>query len=622
MPLTKRQYTLIHTMNKQAIITSEQLAKELQISNRTLRNEIKEINTVYPDLIYSIKSKGYELNKQHKDLPLLIHKDHLSVEGNTEYLYIVKRILTEHEMDYYALADELYISESTLDKQIQSVNAIIARRSQSIQIIRQHNRLKLTGSEEEHRQIYTYLMNHEMDQYNFDLTKYTEFFSSCDLRKVKSYVLSFQQSHQLQMRDFEVISLILHIAIMLERIAKGYEIDTILDYIPNKEAEQLAKEFATGCEQEFSIQLSPLELQYLACLFAGKLSDMNTERVQDMNGLVTEITHGLYEHYDLDVRYDTEFQDSLLIHLLGLDSRIRSASFLNNPLIKDIRIHFPLLYDMSVYVAMLVSNKFHIQLIEDEIGYITLHIMSAVERIQKTKHKTIILINPFGNAAESYLNAKLLKIQDPIITIAKSLSLFDLTVIEEEAPDLVISFIPIHEPLPVPIYTLDHFPKESDITKILDLLTKHDIVPSYDVSEFFHEDLFFYNYECSNKEEVLHFLCNACFKQGICKEDYEAYVLAREQIAPTAYGASFALPHPIEKCANTNAIAVCTLKQPILWNNRSVRLIFLFALSNQKSLAFDQLFEQLVSLLDEPQKVKRLLKKPTLSEFLKELEAI
>lgn len=620
MPLTKRQYTLIHIMSEHDIITSEQLAKELQISNRTLRNEIKEINQSFPDLIYSIKSKGYELNKQHTNLASLIQKDHLSVEGNTEYLYIVKRILTEHEMDYYTLAEEMFISESTLDKQLQAVNAIIARRSQSIQILRQHNRLRLTGSEEDHRQIYTYLMNHEMDQYNFDLSKYTDFFSSCDLRKVKSYVISFQQKHDLQMRDFELISLILHIAIMLERISKGYELETIADYVPSERCEQLAREFAQGCENEFSIHVSQIELQYLACLFAGKLSDVNTERVQNMKGLIIEIMQGLYEHYDLDVRNDHEFQDSLLLHLLGLDSRIRSTSFLNNPLIKDIRVHFPLLYDMSIYVAMLISKQFHTQLIEDEIGYITLHLMSAVERIQHTKHKTIILINPLGNAAASYLKAKLLKIQDPIIHISKSLSVFDLQTIEDESPDLVISFIPIHEPLSVPVYILDHFPKESDLSKILALLTKEEFVTTDHASEFFHEELFFTDYTCANKEEVLHFLCDAFIQQGICKEDYESYVLAREQIAPTAYGASFALPHPIEKCANANAIAVCTLKQPILWNNRSVRLVFLFALSSQKNKAFDEVFEQLVSLLDEPQKVKRLLKKQTLADFLKELE--
>ena len=42
-------------------------------------------------------------------------------------------------------------------------------------------------------------------------------------------------------------------------------------------------------------------------------------------------------------------------------------------------------------------------------------------------------------------------------------------------------------------------------------------------------------------------LCEQLCKKGYAKQDYLEKVLKREQIAPTAYGNLFAIPHPIEK---------------------------------------------------------------------------
>lgn len=619
MPLTKRQVALLEILFDQEIYTSEQLAKQLQISNRTLRYEIQAINEYYPNLIVSIKGKGYQFNVEQEHANTLLASARKNVEGNTEYLYIIKRLVSSPNIDFYALADEMYISESTLEKQIQAVNAIIARRNAHIHVERKNNQLSLCGSEEEHRQIYTYFMNHEMDQYNFDLSRYTDFFMTCDLQEVKAFVLEFQRLHHIEMRDFELISLILHIAIMLERITKGCEIETIAKTQFDEEAIQLAKSFAIGLKERFDVSLSEMELQYLTALFAGKINNTSSQLVQQIKELIATIIDHLHQNYDLDFHQDEVFQENLLIHLLGLEGRIRTASYLNNPLIKDIRVHFPLLYDMSVYVAMIVSDYFHAQLIEDEIGYITLHIMSAVERIVHVEHKSILLINPFGDAAAAYLQEKLNKVQDPKITITKTMSLFDCAEIAANHPDLVISFLPVNEQIATPVYVLNRFPKESDIQKIISLLSTEK--ETLDACCFFHEELFFPNCAFTNKEEIIHFLCDQLMQKGYCDASFEDDVIAREQMAPTAYGASFALPHPIKKSAKQNAVALCILKQAIPWNNRSVKLIFLLCLSAKKDPAFDSLFEQLVSLLDEPQKVKRLLKKNDLDSFLVELKS-
>lgn len=277
--LTVRQNKLIQCFHTDEILTSVQLSKEMKISERTIRNEIKQINEQYTNLILSIKGKGYQLNPSYESLNQL--EEGQSEISRTRYLHIIKSILSQKETDYYDLAEELYVSETTLDKQLFSINQIIERRDPDMRIERKNNKLIINGDEEKRRQIYTYLMNHEMDQYNFNLSNYTDFFNSCDINELKSYFLEFTQQHHLELRDFEVISFILHIAIMLERVNKGNNIVNIAGYQPSEKAEMLAHTFYDGLREKFDVVLSKMELQYLSCLFAGKLSDMDANKVQE-----------------------------------------------------------------------------------------------------------------------------------------------------------------------------------------------------------------------------------------------------------------------------------------------------------------------------------------------------
>lgn len=609
--LSQRQIKILQCFHPNEVLTSTQLAKLVHLSPRTLRNEIKDINTTYPTLILSIKGSGYQVDHLHS---WFTTQQELAFE-NTSYLSILKQILANEETNYYELAEQLYISESTLDKQIISMNEIINRRDHLIRIERRNNRLYINGNEEQHRQIYTYFMNHEMDQYNFNLANYKDFFTSFSLSDIKAYILEFNHIHQLKMRDFEMISFILHIAIMLERITKGREVNSITEYCPSEEATTLASAFASGLKERFQVSLSSPELRYLSCLFAGKIADVDSKKVQEYRTFVEAVVLEIKNIYDIDLCEDVTFIENLLIHLLGLDSRIRSGSFLNNPLIKDIKLHFPLLYDISVYIAMKIQEQFHAKLLEDEIGFFTLHIMSAVEKRQEQKKKRIVIINPLRDSITDYLIQKLTKRKDISLEICGVLSTFDIQAILNLQPDLIITCFPLQESIDIPVYTCNGFLKEQDYKRILHLLQEEDSA-QIDISKFFDEHIFFVNQTFTSKEEVIHFLCNALQQHGYCDADYEKKVLAREKIASTAYGGAFAIPHPIEKCAHKNGIAVCILQQPILWNNKKVRMIFLFALSSHKSKIFNEVFEQLISLIEEPSKVKALLKKTTFSSFV------
>ena len=604
--LTERQNEIIKLLNQYHILSADKIAKMLNVSTKTIRNEIHKINSsLNLNYIISQKGTGYLINEQ-----IQLEKEYAS-EQNIQYL-ILKKILNHDFYNFYELADELFISESNLQRHIKRVNEIIQKRNSSIKICRQQNQLYLNGTETEKRQITTYFLMNELNQYNFNLSMYQSLFLRIDILELQKIITEFNNAHHLNLRDVEIISLVIHVALMLERVIRGNEIIYEVDFV-NDEYNHLSIQFANILQIRYEIKLNKSEIKYLSLLLAGKVPSIEENDINEVKQFIQQLIIEINESFDVDLQQDSKFADNFLIHLIGLKRRITNHTFLNNPLIKELQKNFPVIYDMSVFIALKIQEFFSTQLYEDEIGYITLHLMGAIERLHTSLHKKIVLIYPFGQAGYDYIVKKINHIHDLEIEICCQLSMFDAFQIKEYQPDLVISFVHIEEKVGYPIYVCHNLLLEEDIENIYNILKGNH---TFKKNVFFEKELFHIYNDIENKEDVIHRLCESLYYKGYVDQQYEGLVLAREQIAPTAYGSMFAIPHAVKKAGFATRIAVALLDKPIDWNQQKVRLVFLFCLTKERNEEFDLLFEKLVGLLDESKKVRELLKCKKYEEFL------
>lgn len=604
--LTERQNEIIKLLNQYHILSADKIAKMLNVSTKTIRNEIHKINSsLNLNYIISQKGTGYLINEQ-----IQLEKEYAS-EQNIQYL-ILKKILNHDFYNFYELADELFISESNLQRYIKRVNEIIQKRNSSIKICRQQNQLYLNGTETEKRQITTYFLMNELNQYNFNLSMYQSLFLRIDILELQKIITEFNNAHHLNLRDVEIISLVIHVALMLERVIRGNEIINEVDFV-NDEYNHLSIQFANILQMRYEIKLNKSEIKYLSLLLAGKVPSIEENDINEVKQFIQQLIIEINESFDVDLQQDSKFADNFLIHLIGLKRRITNHTFLNNPLIKELQKNFPIIYDMSVFIALKIQEFFSTQLYEDEIGYITLHLMGAIERLHTSLHKKIVLIYPFGQAGYDYIVKKINHIHDLEIEICCQLSMFDAFQIKEYQPDLVISFVHIEEKVGYPIYVCHNLLLEEDIENIYNILKGNH---TFKKNVFFEKELFHIYNDIENKEDVIHRLCESLYYKGYVDQQYEGLVLAREQIAPTAYGSMFAIPHAVKKAGFATRIAVALLDKPVDWNQQKVRLVFLFCLTKERNEEFDLLFEKLVGLLDESKKVKDLLKCENYEDFL------
>ena len=61
-----------------------------------------------------------------------------------------------------------------------------------------------------------------------------------------------------------------------------------------------------------------------------------------------------------------------------------------NPMIEDIKRRFPILFDISVYMADQIQSFYHVRLYEEEISYLTLHLMVLWNVTKKEKAKILL----------------------------------------------------------------------------------------------------------------------------------------------------------------------------------------------------------------------------------------
>ena len=112
----------LYTHNEK--VTANILSKALNLSIRTIKSYIAELNMNYPSLISS-SNRGYVIDKV-KANSLLQYKDDIPQDYESRCIYIIKKTLLEKQdyIDIFDLCEELFISYSTLKNDIYKMNIL------------------------------------------------------------------------------------------------------------------------------------------------------------------------------------------------------------------------------------------------------------------------------------------------------------------------------------------------------------------------------------------------------------------------------------------------------------------------------------------------------------------
>ena len=613
----------LYTHNEK--VTANILSKALNLSIRTIKSYIAELNMNYPSLISS-SNRGYVIDKV-KANSLLQYKDDIPQDYESRCIYIIKKTLLEKQdyIDIFDLCEELFISYSTLKKDIYKMNTSFA--NFKITFSSENNKLHVGGSEQNKRKLISHVMSEEVSGNFLNLTLLQESFPDYDLDDACTLIKDICKQHHYYLNDFSCVNFILHVTIMVSRINHGNHIinNNELIQVTNKNDEKIAKELCLALEQVFNVSFNSSEILEIYILFKNNANYINNEN-ENVSLLVSDeiiqitknIIKNVDEHFFINLDSDN-FITPFMLHLKNLKNRLIKNNLLKNPMLDSIKISCPTIYDISTFIAYQLTLSFHENVNEDEIAFIALHVGTEIERQKKEETKvSCLLLCPEYLNITSTLHKKIMMDFGDQLTIQKSIS-FENEILGNNF-DLLITTVPVLESTNYFTVLLPPFPMSYEKNKILDAIirienTKKSQILTNNLNFYFNEKLFYSMNEDISKSAVINELAERMINLGYVEENFKEEIWKRETASSTAF-MNIAIPHPMKMSAYKTSIGVVISHKGIDWGNQHfVNVVFMIAFNKIDNKHFHALYESLVLLFNEPIVISEIKKFKNFNDF-------
>lgn len=623
---TRKKQLLKLLIGEQQPITGEQLAKSIQVTSRTVRNDIKEIEQLFEDesagaVIHSIRGRGYQLDITDDDtfkcfIQMTVEGDEpIPVEPEDRVHYLVRKFLLSSEyLKIEDLANELYVSRSTMQNDIKDAKVILNKYQLDL-AKRPNYGLRVSGKEKRIRYAISELLFKRTVTSGDGRYQQDWLLPVKQMEKIQNIVLKQLKAVQLNLSDIALNNLVVHIAIACRRIESEQYVKLVnqdeVD-IQKKKEYDVAKAIIREIEQIFKITFPAIEISYVAMHLLGTKLFLDTDGIniknnfdKDILSTVEKMVSRVEGVMKIGIIDDQELIAAIGIHLKPAIHRYKNHMNVHNPMLEAIKVNYPIAFDAGVIASHVIEEDFNIKVDENEIGYIALHFGAAIERAKlQSKPKRCLIVCTTGLGSSQLLLYKIKAKFSNQLTIIGATQLHNLTQYSKENVDFIVSTVPLPDSINIPHIVIDTLLGNEELDKIEEMFdgTKKSVVDHY-----LNPDLVYLNLDLSTPEEVINFLGTELIRKGYTEKGIAESVMEREKAASTSYGNLVAIPHPLESKTNRTFWTIATLKESIEWSGNQVQFVCLLHVSDKNKENLDPMYSSLMSFIDNRHVIEEIL---------------
>lgn len=635
-----RIFHLLHLLISEQIVSSEYLAKLLNVSSRTIRTDLKELSALlstHGATVKSLKGAGYQLEihdeqrfrhllKQLKENEAATQQQ-VSGSSESRHRFLIRKLLLAEE--YFRLedlADLLYVSRPTIQNDIREVRRILKNYGLTLEN-RPHYGVKIKGSETQ--------LRYCMSDYIFSRTEIApesthapSILSDEEMDLIREVILERIEVNDIILSDIALTNLVIHIAIACKRIRDERYVSFYPQEMKKIEAQKefgVASEIVSSLERKMNHSFPFAEVAYIAVHLLGVrtivAANMDDTEIKGMiDGEIYNLTVEILDHIEkgmqLGIRHDKELLVAFCLHLKPVINRFRYGMNLRNPMLDEIKSNYPLAFEAGILAGETIRKRLGFEIEENEIGYLAIHIGAAIERKkEQNTPKRCLIVCASGRGSAKLLYYKLQSVFGSKLDIVGTTEFYKLKQMSLDSLDFVISTIPVSEKLAVPIIHVNTFLGGADVDKIEQAISETGLPAIH----YIRKKLVFLQQKMDNKEEVLAFMADRIQEAGLVKGPFLESVLEREAMSPTSFGNFVAIPHPMEPFADSTFWAVCTLLKPIDWDGKPVQFVCVLCMQRSKTEDVQSMYNILLTILNNEALVQQLIKCKTYSDFARVL---
>jgi transcriptional antiterminator/mannitol/fructose-specific phosphotransferase system IIA component (Ntr-type) len=618
--LSSRQLKILKYLIKIKSTTAENLAVQLNVSSKTIYQDLKTLASLLSEHQINLIKKpgiGIELDgdpqKIKSFLLTLSEKSDVPNNDSQRFVYILTSLVeTNHYLTIGNLSEQLFISPRIIEKNIDQIEKYI--NSFGVELDRKSGKgIKIIADEKQRRKLIFRLLNrfwgeqwsvnHENEIVYHNLTVNSLLDNEIVL-KVLRIVEQFVEQTTTPLNDYEFQSLVVHLAIAIQRIQSGKMIDE-LPIMQGMSQQKLpaAKRLAAMIEKHFCIQLPLAEVKYLQLhLIAADSGGINLKDISKNDTTYAELKWLLKSS-----GYDGNLLRGLAVHLKSAIKRLQFGVSIANPFTHQIKQNYPAAFDQGLQIAQFYEKKENISLNDDEVAYLALHLQAYLERCHQDDDRLRVIVVCSTGLGSAQLLAAKIRSEFPEVKIQGIYSLSELQEQEPQDADLIISTIEIHSSS-IPTVTVSPLFQSNDVNFVTQSLKgiKQNQQRSFDPSQIISSDLIWCHQSFDDWQSGLRWITQQLIRQNVAKSGITEAAFSRENLSFTSFE-NYATPHASPELIIEPSIAVCTLDPALKWGSQEVSVIFFLAITkNFTPKEVELIFDKLYGILSDKKQLRKL----------------
>lgn len=615
-------------------LTTSQVAADLRVSPRTIKTDIKKINDILERHCCSIQTKqGVGLWLTYSDktgeafLRRALYEDEdMYISADVRRYYIATSLLLNNGYtSMEAIANHFFVSKGTVLNDINALESFWKKFDITF-IKKVKYGIKTEGTEMQIRLALVDALKKSAGERGEVLSRdrVQQQLGMIHLDDMHEVIQETESRFQFVLTDVSFEEFLIQLAVMAARAGQG-------DYMPEQEdnfeerrswfvarfiKERMAEKAAMEIpEQELFYLVTCLQgLRYQVPMIKDKYIDNVYSRSPEMFEYMMSIVRRVDEKYQLNLENDGEFSIALFDHLECMVYRIQSKMYLKNPILESIKKEMFYEYEIASYLLLHFSSKYEIEMTEDEIGYITFHVGTSIERMRQKKKKVmkVVVVCMTGIGTSQFITIKLKRLF-PDLKITKIISGKQVKDLSPEDQDFVITTVPLYLEH-IDMVQVSPVLNDMDVARIQRYIQKMGATEPEDKTAYSYlkrlvkEEITILNSDLESKEDVIRLLGEKMLGEGYVDEGYVESVFEREKLSETAVGNLIAIPHAFEGHILKQGIGLLTLQKPINWGNTMVQIVFLLTLDAKADINFQGVFSDVLDLTKNIKDAEQILK--------------
>lgn len=573
--LTKRNIKLLKILYDAGdYISSIRLADELDISIRTVKSEIKSINAIIAltnSFIISKYGKGYLLKLSNQfDKSLVEGKrfNHFFDSNQDRIIYILRKLLlADNYIKIEKLADDLYISRGLLTKILKDVRSQLIRFRLSI-VNKPNYGILIKGNEKDKRLAISDYFFHSDIELN---TEYLKDFSKIGYNKQKNrdlfkYIDEILYKYKIDLSEYSVNNLIVHLYITLSRIHSGHQIEISSELnLKNSVEYKAARELLDYFRTKINIDVTCEEIDFIAEHIKSKrildvvlLSDSEIRKLkQCIEVMYLEINN----NFGFDFTLDSELYQYLYLHIPQMVRRLQAHMTIRNTSVIDNKRRYLFATKVTHSACAVIEQYYNVRVDLNEFGYLLLYFNLAITKFEVNK---IIKIGIFTGRSrpESMMYLNEVREQFP----SRKYDIENIQKISEDY-DLIISLYKCDTEVSCPLVIIENDDYMNKVQKIVYEIRYQNL----NINKYLQDEYIYFNLEGETKADV----CRNFYKLLYDRHLITDIPNSANEFIDDEIGNGIVHFQDSYRIVRKNMWFICTLKKPIYWDKQSVKILML-----------------------------------------------